>query len=70
MKALLDDMSTAIPANLKSEFDSWAEGFDACTQFEQTGVTAFCPYVNKQAALWQQGYSASRRVTEIGREAA
>lgn len=58
--------TVAIPAALISEFETWEEGFDAATNFEQSGGAVICPYVGKQGALWQQGFNASRKVTEIG----
>lgn len=67
MSALLNNVSTEIPANLQPDFAIWSEGFDACTIAEQTGrATVSNPYVAKQGALWQSGYNASQKVTEMG----
>lgn len=53
-----------------SEYRTWEQGFDARTQSEHIGHPVSNPYFGRQAELWQQGYEVSRRVTEIGREAA
>lgn len=58
----------AIPAALRSNYQSWEAGFDAATQLEQTGEPAICPFFGKQAATWRSGFAASRRVTELARE--
>lgn len=61
-----------IPKESRSEYDTWEAGFDACTTAERCKQTeeVVNPYTGAQGVIWQAGFAASRRVTEIAREAA
>lgn len=68
-KVIAGIISVPLPASMQSEFNTWSDGFDSATRDERSGRLTECPFIGQQAELWQQGYSASQRVTEIGRGA-